>query len=64
MFGVGDGGAGAVWGVFEVGNEDTRTTPLASCWCLYCRLWAWLAHCSGVSVVDSGQENAGWVLAI
>ena len=32
---------------------------LESCWCLYCRLWAWLAACYGVSVVGFGQVNAG-----
>ena len=32
--------------------------------CLYCRLWAWLAPCSGVSLVSFGQVDAGWVLVI
>ena len=66
MFGIGDGGAGAVCGVcvLGVGSEDTRVTPLASCWCLYCRLCAWLVPSSGVSVVDYGQVTAGWVLPI
>ena len=54
----------SVWGVFGAGNEETRTTSLASCWCLYCRLWAWLELCSGVFVVEFGQANAGWVLVI
>ena len=38
-------------------------TPLASFWCLYyplCALLSTLARCSGVSVVDFGQVNAGW----
>ena len=30
----------------------------------FCWLWAWLAPCSGVSVVNFGQVNAGWVLVI
>ena len=50
--------------MFGVGNEGTRTmTPLASFWCLYyplCALLSTLARCSGVSVVDFGQVNAGW----
>ena len=54
----------SVWGVFGAGNEDTRTTPLASRWYFYCRLWAWLAPCSGVFVVEFEQVNAGWVLVI
>ena len=54
----------SVLGVFGVGNEDTKTTPLASCWCLHYRLWAWLAPCSGDSVVYFGQVNADWVLVI
>ena len=30
-----------------------------------CWLWgAWLVPCSGVSVVDFEQVNAGWVLVI
>ena len=47
----------SMWGVFRVGNEDCW-----QCWCLYCRLGPWLVPCSGVSVVDFGQINAGWVL--
>ena len=31
---------------------------------LYVRLWAWLVPCSGVSVVDFEQVNAGWVLVV
>ena len=54
----------SVWGVFGVGNEDTKTSPLVSCRCLYCRLWVWLEPCFGVCVVDFGQVNAGWVIEI
>ena len=54
----------SLWPVFGADNEDTRTMSLASCWCLYCWLWAWLVPCSGVSVVDFGQVNAGWVLVV
>ena len=53
-----------MWDVFGVGNEDTRATPFASCWCLYSRLWAWLVPCAGVSVFDFGQGNSGWALVI
>ena len=51
-------------GVFGLDSEETRMTPLTSCWCLYCLLWAWLAPFSSVSVVDFGQVNVGWVLVI
>ena len=65
MFGVGDGDARAVCGyVFGLCSKDTRTAPLASCWCLYCQFWAWLASCSGVFSADFGQVNAGCVLVI
>ena len=47
-----------------VGSEDTGATPIVSCWCLYCWLLVWLAPCSGVSVVDFGQENAACVSVI
>ena len=53
-----------VWGVFGVGDGDTRGTPLALCWCLYCQVWVWLVPCSSVYVVGSGQVNADWVLVI
>ena len=32
--------------------------------CLYCRVWAWLAPCSGVTDTDFGQVNVCWVLVI
>ena len=32
--------------------------------CLYCRVWTWLAPCSGIPVTDFGQVNACWVLVI
>ena len=51
-------------GVFGTANENARTSPLASCLCLYCWLWARLVPCSAVSVVEFGQVNAGWVIVI
>ena len=42
----------------KVNNEDTRTT-MASFWCLYCYLWTDFTPCSGVSIADCEQVNAG-----
>ena len=53
-----------VWDRLGVDSKDTRVTTLASCWCLYCRVWVWLDSCSDVSVVDFGQVNFGFVLVI
>ena len=51
MFGIGDGDAAAVCGVC---SALAVKTPGQHHW-----LWAWLAPCSGVSVVEFGQLNAG-----
>ena len=65
MFRVGNGDIGAECGVPSwLCSKDTRTTQLASCWWLYCRLWGQLAPCPGFSLVDFGKVNAVWVLVI
>ena len=46
--------------MFKVNNKDTRTTPLASFWYLYCQLWTYFIPCSSVSIVKFEQVNAGW----
>ena len=35
--------------------------PLASFWCLYCKLWTYFIPCSSVFIVNFEQVNAGWV---
>ena len=51
-----------VWNPFKVNNKNTRTTAVTSFWCCYCQLWTDFTHCSGVSIVDFEQINAGWVV--
>ena len=46
----------------KVNNKDTRTTPFASLWCLYCKLCWYFTPCSSVSVVTFEQVNADWEL--
>ena len=46
--------------MFRVNNKNTRTTPLASFWYLYCSLWTYFTVCSSVSIADFEQVNAGW----
>ena len=46
--------------MFKVNNTDTRKTPLAPFWCLYCELWTDFTRCSSVSIVNFEQVNAGW----
>ena len=46
--------------MFKVNNKDTRTTPMAFFWCLYCQLWTYFTPCSSASIVNFEQENAGF----
>ena len=48
--------------MFKVNNKDTRTTPLASFWYLYCYLQTYFTLCSSVSIVNFVQVNADWEL--
>ena len=50
-----------VWNMFKTNNKDTRTMPLASCWCLYCWLWTHSNFLSSVSIVNFEHVIAGWV---
>ena len=47
--------------MFRVNNKDTRTTPLASFWCLYCLLWTYFTPCSNVSIVNFEYVITSWV---
>ena len=49
--------------MFEVNSKDTRATPVASFWCLYCQLRTYLTLCSSVSIVNFEQVNDDWVTA-
>ena len=46
----------------QINNKDTRTTPFASFWFLYCSLWTYFTPCSSISIVNFQQVNAGWGL--
>ena len=46
--------------MFKVNNKDTRTTPMAFFWCLYCQFWTYFTPCSSASIVNFEQENAGF----
>ena len=46
--------------MFKVNNKDTRTTPLASFWCICCLLWTYFTPCSSVSIVNFECVNADW----
>ena len=46
---------------FKVYNRGTRTKLLTLIWCLYCKHWTDITHCSGVSIVDFAQFNVGLV---
>ena len=48
--------------MFKVKNKNTRTTPLALFWCLYCYLSTCFTPFSSVSIVNFEHEIAGWVL--
>ena len=41
-------------------NKETRTTPVASFWCLYCYLWTYSTSCSSVSIVNFENVIASW----
>ena len=47
----------------KVNNNDTRTTPMASFVCLYCKLWTYFTFFSGVFIVNFEQLVAGWVVS-
>ena len=42
-------------------TEDTRTTPIASFWCLYCQPWICFTPCSTISIVNFEHVNTGCV---
>ena len=46
--------------MFKVNNKETRTTPMALFWCLYCYLWTYFTPCSSVSIVNFEHVNADW----
>ena len=50
--------------MFQVNNKDTRATPVASFWCLYCYLGTYYTPCSSVSTINFEQVNAGWNYSI
>ena len=41
------------WNLSIVNYNDTRTTWLTWLWCIYCKLWTDITHCSCISIVDS-----------
>ena len=49
--------------MFKVNNKDTRVTPMASFWCLYCEFLTYFTSCSSVSIVNLEHVNADWVAA-
>ena len=49
-----------MWNLSKVNNKDTRTTPMPSFWCLYCKLSTYFTPCSNVSIVNFEQVNADW----
>ena len=38
--------------MYKVNNKDTRKTPMASFWCLYCYILTYFTPCSSVSIVN------------
>ena len=44
----------------QCGNLFKVMTSTSFC-CLYCELWIDFTHCSGISIFDYKQVNAGWV---
>ena len=50
-----------LWNMFMCNKKDTRTTPIASFWCLYCYLWTYFTPWSTVSIVNFEQVNASWI---
>ena len=49
--------------MFKVNNKNTRTTPMASLWYLYCQLWIYFTSCSSISIVNFDHLIAGWAVA-
>ena len=52
-----------MWNLFKVNSKDTRTTEMASFWCLYCSI-SHLVLVFLFSIVNFEQVNAGWELSI
>ena len=50
-----------VWNLFKVNNKDTRIISMVF-WCLYYYFKTNFTHCSGVSIVEFEQENAGCII--
>ena len=50
--------------ICSVTNKDTRTTPMALFWCLFCYLWASFTPCSSVSIVNFQHVIASWVFRL
>ena len=46
--------------MFNVNNKDTRTTPVASFWSFYCKLWTYFTPCCNVSAFNFEHVIAGW----
>ena len=47
-----------VWNLFRANNnKDSRWTSVTSFRSLYCQLWAYFAHCLGVSIVNYKQVH-------
>ena len=46
------------WTRWEINSKLTVKT-MASFWCLYCLVWTYFRHCSGVSIVNFEEVNAG-----
>ena len=48
----------------KVSNKDTRTSPMASFWCLYCKLSTYFTPFFSVSMVNFEHVIAGWVVNV
>ena len=48
--------------MFKINNKDTRTTPIASFWCLYCQLRTYFTLFSGVFIIDFEHVIINWAL--
>ena len=46
--------------LLKVNKKDTRTTPMASFWCLYSWFWTYFTTCSRVSIVKFEHVITGW----
>ena len=47
--------------MFKVNNKDTKTTPLASFWCLYCYFGTYFTPYSSVPIVNFEHVITDWV---